>query len=86
MSFVKNHINVLSCIVGTDGGCHSSLGCVICQKSYKCFVMYCGDRQGCHSSLVCVICQKNIMYVRYVRRNLVAVGGHFQVTSESKRQ
>ena len=72
VSFVKNHIYVLSCIVGTDGGSllirvchlskitfmfchvlwgqtgggHSSLGCVICQKSHLCFVMYCGDRQG----------------------------------------
>ena len=36
VSFVKNHIYVLSCIVGTDGGSHSSLGCVICQKSHLC--------------------------------------------------
>ena len=36
VSFVKNHIYVLSCIGGTDEGGHSSLGCVICQKSHLC--------------------------------------------------
>ena len=27
-------------------GCHSSLGCVICQKSQLCFIMYCGRGRG----------------------------------------
>ena len=69
VSFVKNHIYVLSCIGGQNinvichvlwgqTGGHSSLGCVICQKSHLCFVMYCGDRRGGHSSLGCVICKK----------------------------
>ena len=51
--------------MGTDGG-HSSLGCVICQKSHLCFVMYCGDRRGCHFSLGCVICQKShLCFIMY---------------------
>ena len=44
---------------GDRQGCHSSLGCVICQKSHLCFVMYCGDRRGvsllirvCHLSKI----------------------------------
>jgi hypothetical protein len=55
---------------GDRRGCHSSLGCVICQKSHLCFVMYCGDRPGCHSSLGCVICKKNHIRASYVNWRL----------------
>ena len=50
VSFVKNHIYVLSCIWGTDGG-------VICQKSHVLSCIVGTDGWG-HSSLGCVICKK----------------------------
>ena len=61
VSFVKNHIYVFSCIVGTDG-VHSSLGCVICQKSHLCFLMYCGDRQGSLLIRVCHLSKITFMF------------------------
>ena len=42
-------------------GCHSSLGCVICQKSQLCFIMYCGERRV--SLLIRVSFVKNHSYV-----------------------
>ena len=47
---------------GDRRGCHSSLGCVICQKSHLCFIMYCGDRRGCHSSLGCHLSKITFMF------------------------
>ena len=61
VSFVKNHIYFVSCIVGIDGG-HSSLGCVICQKSHLFFVMYLGDRRGSLLIRVCHLLKITFMF------------------------